>query len=110
MSGVIFEGVLENLVQRFTLFLPSGIPVRARLSCTFKEWIASEVEARLQNKQSPDVAKTRTVRRGDTLSSIAAEEYADPALWRPIARANGIVNPRRLQPGQVLAIPVLHDL
>ena len=56
---------------------------------------------------SPDVAKTRVVRRGDTLSAIAAEEYGDPAVWRPIARANGIVDPRRLPPGQVLTIPVL---
>ena len=64
-------------------------------------------EALLQHKQSPDLAKTRVVRRGDTLSAIAAQEYDDPAMWRPIARANGIVDPRRLTPGQVLSIPVL---
>jgi nucleoid-associated protein YgaU len=47
------------------------------------------------------------VRRNDTLHSIAAEEYRDPALWRHIAKANGIVNPRDLKPGTVLTIPRL---
>jgi nucleoid-associated protein YgaU len=47
------------------------------------------------------------VRRGDTLSSIAAEEYNDAMLWRPLAEANRINNPRVLTPGQVLVVPVL---
>ena len=99
--------MLQSLNQRFTLFLDDGTPARATLSCTFKQWRSDEVEARLLNKQSPDVAKTRPVRRGDTLSSIAAIEYKDPTQWRPIAEANAIDNPRLLKPGQVLTIPTL---
>lgn len=108
-QGIFFEGVLTSLSQSFTLFLPIGTPVRATLSCTFTEWLSGGMEALLQHKQSPDVAKTRIVRRGDTLSSIAAEEYNDPALWRPIARANRIIDPLHLTPGQVLTIPVLRQ-
>ena len=51
--------------------------------------------------------KSRQVRRGDTLQSLAAEEYGDPRQWRHIAVANGIVNPRDLRPGTVLTIPKL---
>jgi nucleoid-associated protein YgaU len=102
-----FQWVLQSLNQRFTLFLDSGAPVRATLSCTFKQWRSDEVEARLLDKKSPDVIKTRTVRRDDTLSNIAAAAYKDPAQWRPIAEANSIDNPRRLKVGQVLAIPAL---
>ncbi len=108
-QGVFFEGVLTALTQTFSLFLSTGAPVRARLDCTFTEWISARIEALLQHKQSPDVAKTRVVRLGDTLSGIAAEQYDDPALWRPIARANGIIDPLQLMPGQVLTIPVLID-
>ncbi len=82
-------------------------PCAATLSCTFKQWRSDDVEARLLNKQSPDVAKTRTVHRGDTLSSIAAAEYKDATQWRPIAEANAIDNPRKLKVGQVLTIPTL---
>lgn len=105
--GDFFQGVLQNLNQRFTLFLEDGTPVRATLTCTFREWRSDEDEERQQNTQSVDVAKTHTVRRGDTLSSIASEHYSDPALWRPIAEANRIDDPRRIQPGSILSIPSL---
>jgi nucleoid-associated protein YgaU len=107
LAGVFFQGVLESLTQRFTLFHANGLPARATLSCTFKEWRSEDEMIRLLNLQSADVAKTRTVRRGDTLSSIAAEEYNDAMLWRPLAEANRINNPRVLTPGQVLVVPVL---
>lgn len=102
-----FQWVVTNLVQNFTLFRDNGIPVRATLNCTFRQWRSDEVEKKLLDTKSPDVAKTRIVQRGETLSSIAALEYNDPALWRPIAEANGIDNPRLLEPGRTLSIPVL---
>lgn len=102
----IFTGVLTNLNQRFTLFLDDGTPVRATLTCDFAE-VGTQATARAMELHSPDVDKTRQVRRYDTLQSLAADEYGDPALWRPIATANGIVNPRDLPPGTILTIPKL---
>jgi nucleoid-associated protein YgaU len=104
-----FQWVLTSLTQRFSLFLANGTPVRANLTCSFQQWRSDEEEAKLLNKQSADVAKTHTVRRGDTLSAIAAEQYEDSTLWRPIAEANRLTNPRRLTPGQVLVIPALRE-
>lgn len=101
------QWALQSLNQRFTLFHADGTPVRATLGCSFKEWRSSKDEAYTVKRNSPDVAKTRVVKSGETLSSIAAEEYNDPALWRPIAELNRINNPRRVAPGQVLAIPPL---
>lgn len=102
----VFEGVLTSLEERFTMFLEDGTPARATLSCTFVE-SRTEAQARTRELHSADVAKTRVVRRDDTLQSLAAEEYGDPSLWRAIATANGIVNPRHLAPGTVLTIPKL---
>ena len=100
----IFTGVLTRLDERFTLFLPDGTPVRATVTCSFVE---SLTDAQLKEGElhSSDVDKTWTVRRNDTLHSIAAAEYGDPRRWRHIASANGIVNPRDLRPGMALAIP-----
>ena len=108
-AGVFFTGVLEDLNQRFSLFLEDGWPVRATLSCSFKEWRDNEEEARRQDKQSADVVKTHLLHRGDTLSSIAFKEYNDPALWRPIAQANGIVDLFKLPYGKLLIIPTLNN-
>jgi nucleoid-associated protein YgaU len=102
----IFQGVLTALAQKFTLFLADGTPVRATLTCSFIEFYTF-AHYRARERHSADVAKTRTVRRNDTLHSLAAEEYNDPGLWRYIAKANGIVHPRQLQPGTVLIIPKL---
>jgi nucleoid-associated protein YgaU len=102
----IFTGVLTSVQQRFTLFLEDGTPVRATLTCSFVE-ATMAARSRARELHSADVTKTRQVRRNDTLHSLAAEEYNDPSLWRHIARANGIVNPRELKPGTVLTIPKL---
>jgi nucleoid-associated protein YgaU len=102
----IFTGVLTMLHQRFTLFLDDGTPVRAMLTCEFTE-VGSQGKARAAELHSADVIKVRQVRRYDTLQGIAAEEYGDPAQWRPIATANGVVNPRALVPGTMLTIPKL---
>jgi nucleoid-associated protein YgaU len=107
--GMLFQGALQSLTQRFTLFLADGTPVRAVLNCTFKEWRSNEEESKRLNLQSADVAKTYTLRRGDRLSGVAAREYNNARLWRPIAEANRIDNPRDLTPGMILVIPPLRD-
>jgi hypothetical protein len=95
-----FVGVLERANQSFTLFLPSGTPVRATVDVSFKEHYEEA-----KKLESADFAKHYVVKRGETLSSIAGEKYGDPGLWRPIAEENGMDDPMALEPGQVLVIP-----
>ena len=105
--GVFFQGVLEKLTQEFTIFIEDGTPVRATSRCTFKEWRTNYDDLTHEKPESPDVAKMRVLKRGETLWSIAAEEYLDPGLWRPIADENDIDDPRTVVPGTVLLIPTL---
>jgi LysM repeat protein len=100
-----FQGVVERVDGQFTLFLPNGMPARATLDVTFREYVDPDTVLQKLPTQSADHATTHTVLRGETLSSIAAQEYGDPGQWRPIADANGLDNPRLVSPGQVLAIP-----
>jgi nucleoid-associated protein YgaU len=104
---VLFEGVLTQLQQDFTFFMPDGTPVRATLSCTFTAYRTFDQAVTEVELHSADVAKRRIVSRGDTLDSIAIEEYGDGTRWRAIASENEIDNPRALAPGQVLVIPKL---
>ncbi len=57
-----------------------------------------------QRETDPELT-TRTVRRGDTLASIAAQTYRNPTLWRVIARTNRIEDPFRVLPGTKLTLP-----
>lgn len=103
----VFKGVLESLNISYVLFSPDGVPLRAKLSVTLKEYRPAAVQFRESPTLSPDFDKSFVVRRGDTLSGIAAQVYRDPARWREIARANGIVDPARIRPGDTLRLPSL---
>lgn len=105
--GVFFEGVVEKLDHEFTLFMEDGTPVRATSKCSFKEHRTNQDDQKRQDAKSSDVAKQRTVKLGETLSSIAAEEYLDPAMWRPIADQNGLDDPFNLVPGTLLLVPTV---
>jgi hypothetical protein len=100
-SDFPFTGVITQLTQRFDLFRMDGTPVRATLTVAFMEYLDPKRDE-LQN--DPDFT-TRVVKRGDSLSSIAGEAYGDPTLWRVIAEANALDDPRRLPPGLRLNIP-----
>jgi nucleoid-associated protein YgaU len=102
-----FRCVVDRVSGSFTLFLEDGTPVRATLNVTLREYVDVDEEVRDVNRQSADHYKTRVVRQGDTLSSIAADEYGDPTSWRAIADANAIANPRTLAAGRLLVIPPL---
>ncbi len=103
-----FKGIVEKVSQKYTMFLDSGIPVRATLNVTFRAIQSIKEQFKHIPRQSADRTKQRTVKQGDQLWQIAAEEYEDPGLWREIARANGIANPKRLEPGSVIKIPRLY--
>lgn len=96
-----FIGTVSSLTQRFVLFTSEGIPLRATLNVTFKEFLEREAD---QRKTDPEMT-TRTVRRGDSLSSIAAELYRDAGMWRVIAEFNRVDDPLRVPAGLNLVIP-----
>ena len=103
----VFKGVIESMDVAYTLFTPEGLPLRAQVSASLKEYRPVDVQVRETPKTSPDVEKSYVVRLGETLASIAAAVYRDPARWRDIAAANDIRDPRRLEPGTLLSLPAL---
>lgn len=96
-----FIGTISSLTQRFMLFHESGRPLRATLNVSFTEFLNRTDD---QRKTDPEMT-TRIVRRGDSLASIAAEVYRNPALWRVIAEANRIEDPFRVPAGSKLTLP-----
>ena len=97
---ISFEGHVESVSQRFTLFNASGVPVRATVDITL---VSEKTDSSVRN--SPDRTKARTVFEGDRLYSFAYAEYGDCSEWRRIAEANGIDNPRLPESGTDIVIP-----
>lgn len=110
-GSLSFRAVVESVQQKFTLFSPAGLPLRATVTVAMREYKTLEEQLQELNLQSSDHTQERVVRLGQTLDEIAAEVYGDPAHWRVIAEHAGnrgrIGNPRRLRPGLRLEIPPL---
>jgi len=101
----VYVFLLSSLTVDYTMFLPDGTPVRAKVSLCLEQMLPSELEERHAPKESPDHAKLYTVQRGDTLAGIAAHAYGDAREWRRIADTNHIDDPMTLRPGRKLLLP-----
>jgi hypothetical protein len=104
-----FLGYVTQVQAKYTLFAPSGTPLRATCSLTIQEM------PQQQGKQNPtsgtyQLHSEHTLVRGESLASIAYREYGDPALWRALAAFNEVDDPLRLRPGTTLVVPELADL
>ena len=110
-QGLSFVAIVESVTQKFTLFNPNGVPLRATLSVTFREYKTLQDQLKELNLQSSDHTRRHVVVQGETLAAIAAKEYGDPSVWRVIADGNTdrLDNLRRLRPGLELRLPRLES-
>lgn len=95
--------------------LDNGNRVRAGGTVTITQFVEDErlatksaIQKRNAGKSTRGAKrKTYTVKRGDSLSKIAARKdvYGDASKWKRIATANHIRDPKRLTVGKELKIP-----
>jgi nucleoid-associated protein YgaU len=104
---VIFFGRLETLTTKYTLFKPSGAPLRAKLDLSFVGSMSKEEAALTANRSSPDLSHLVDVRQGDTLPLLCHRIYGDPGYYLDVARFNNLVDFRHLEPGRKLHFPPL---
>ncbi|NET31548.1 MAG: LysM peptidoglycan-binding domain-containing protein [Cyanothece sp. SIO1E1] len=100
-----FDCILEDLNIDYTLFAPDGKPLRAKLKATFLSYVEPKRRVREEGKQSPDVTHVRTVKAGETLPLMAYRIYGDHSYYLQVAKANGLVNFRRLRTNTTLQFP-----
>jgi nucleoid-associated protein YgaU len=113
-----FKAVARQLSVQFTYFDIDGSPLRATAKITLVQVQRAMDGTSGRTDQPPGQNPTtrsepgvrmHVVRAGDSLPSIAFRSYGSPTSWRPIARANGIVDPLALEPGSTLLIPAAPD-
>lgn len=111
---------INSVAERFEHFTETGIPQRSWI--TLGLWRISESVPPI-NEQSlynltqmpspaalePDAASwgTHEYVQGERLEELANRYYGYSGLWRLIAVANNIDDPRTIQPGVLLKIPPL---
>ena len=99
-----FDGLMESLEESLEFFSSEGIPLRASMTLNLTQ---QKIDIYKFGKDAPartPLPGTRPlteVPQGSSVQDIAASQgKADD--WQSIAAANGIENPRSLQPGQLL--------
>jgi nucleoid-associated protein YgaU len=106
---ILDQAVVTQVSVAYERFL-LGVPVRATATVRL-EGVPLPAPMGFTNPTSGGLAtrRTRTVVEGDTLASIAYQEYKDPNKWRALAEANNIDDPMRIKPGTVLIVPDRRD-
>lgn len=107
---LIFNCQLEKLDVEYKLFSPEGVPMRAVLKTTFREYLEAELRTLKEKKSSPDLTHVRTVKDGDTLPAMANDIYGDPGYYLEVARVNEIVDFRNLEPGREIVFPPIDKM
>jgi nucleoid-associated protein YgaU len=102
-----FRCVMESIKQKFTLFSPNGVPLRATLTVSLREYKTLDDQLENLNPSSPDRTHAHVLVQGESLSGIAEQYYQRSNQWRAIADANAIYDPRRIEAGRVLKVPTL---
>jgi hypothetical protein len=107
-----FDGFVDSLEESLEYFSDEGVPLRANVTLAMSQQRIQEFSGR-QNSPPPGTAGADgsapgtsplvQATQGATLQSIA-DSLGKGDSWQDLALANGIENPRLLQPGQLIDI------
>ena len=106
-SSLLFFGRLESMSVDYTLFKPTGAPLRAKVKLSFVGSVTKQEEAHRTNKSSPDLTHIIEVNAGDNLALLCHRIYKDSQYYPDVARANNLSHFSDIKPGDRLYFPPL---
>lgn len=106
-GNFLFYGRLTSMSVEYTLFKPSGEPLRAKVSLAFVSYMSREEEAKRAKRSSPDLSHRVVVKAGDTLPLLCYRIYRDSSYYGEVARINNLTDFRNIAPGTELLFPPL---
>lgn len=102
-----FYGRMVSMSVDYTLFKPSGEPLRAKINLGFVSFMTRAEQSLRANQSSPDLTHIVEIAAGDTLPLLCQRIYNDSSYYLEVARANDLVSFRELTPGQKIHFPPL---
>jgi hypothetical protein len=112
-----FDGFMDSLEETLEFFSDEGIPLRASMTANMSQQRIQEFSGRQNDQNKPPPGATGSggagpgtsplvqAQAGASLQSIAAG-IGQAADWQALAEANGIENPRLLEPGQLIDLNI----
>jgi hypothetical protein len=96
--------VLTKVDVEYTRFTAKALPTRATITLNCKVKVNKVAGQNPTSGGEPERGGHR-VTGGENIQGIARERYGDPRRWRQIAELNGVDDPLRVRPGDVLYLP-----
>ena len=106
-GSLLFLARLTSLSVDYTLFKPSGEPLRAKVTLDFTSFMSKEEESLTTNRSSSDLSHSVEVKDGDTLPLLCYRIYKDSSRYQEVARFNNMSAFRKLEPGTRISFPPL---
>jgi Contractile injection system tube protein len=101
----VFECQMSSLNVTYSLFDPTGLPLRAKLSVSFNSYMESEKRVILEDKKLGTLTTVQNLVTKPKLGNIAHDVYSDANVYLQIAKANNMVNFRSLKDAVNLVLP-----
>jgi hypothetical protein len=105
-----FPCFLEDLKVTVEMFARDGTPLRASVTLSLKSDSGDGPAPTNPTSGTESSRRRRVLQRGQSLQSLAYDEYGDAGAWRAVAELNGIDDPTRLRTGAEILLPDRHEL
>lgn len=105
----VFDGLFVSMDVDYTLFAPSGKPLRAKVSMKLTRSVDTGTLSKEAAQSSPDLTHHRVARAGDTLPLLCEEVYKEDRYYPVVARFNDLDTLWPLEPGARLRLPPLRS-
>ncbi len=107
-GSFIFDGIVEGLEENLEFFSPDGKPLRASIALTLGQQKILETSFQGDGKvpSAPGRTPLAAARAGDTLQGLVGRGMGmlGKVDWQSIAAKNGIEDPLRMKPGQLVDV------
>ncbi|MGO4259042.1 CIS tube protein [Lysobacter sp. TAB13] len=101
-GSFLFDGMVEGMEETLEFFSEDGKPLRSSITMTLSQQKILSAEFKGDGKvpNQPGQAPLKSAKQGDSLQSMAGKNGKGD--WQGIAAANGIEDPLRMAPGQLV--------
>lgn len=101
-GSFLFDGMVEALEETLEFFSPDGKPLRAAIALTLSQQkiLVSTFDGDGKVPNRPGQTPLKSAKQGDSLQGMAGKDGKQD--WQGIAAANGIEDPLRMSPGQLV--------
>jgi hypothetical protein len=101
-GSFMFDGLVDSLEESLEFFSPQGKPLRASMTLALSQQKILKADFK-DDAKGPSTKGTKPLsaaKQGDSLANMAAKQ--GNADWQSIAQGNGIEDPLRMKPGQLV--------